>query len=180
MLALILAAVVVFLAAGYMLKTLKNSQTQLQGGIPMNITSSAYSEGQAIPVKFTCDGANVNPPLMLSSIPTAAKSITVIFDDLDSPRGIFTHWLFWNVDPKNTIIEENKQPQAVAGTNTFGQTKYGGPCPNAGTHRYVYTAYALDIVLDLPEGSTKDKLISAMEGHILADGKLTGTYERTK
>lgn len=180
MLLLILAAVVVFLGAGYMLKTLKNSQTLIQGGIPMNIVSSAYEDGKLIPSKYTCDGLNINPPLVISSIPTASRSLAIVFDDLDSPAGVFNHWLFWNVDPSTTNIIEDTPPNGVAGTNTFGSLKYGGPCPNAGTHRYVFTVYSLDISLDLKEGSNKAALENAMRGHILAQGSLMGTYTRSK
>src|SRR6266852_3867540 len=119
------------------------------GGGKMKITTTAFQEGGNIPSKFTCDGADTNPPLRFEGVPAEAKSLALIVDDPDAPGGLFTHWLVWNIDPKTTEIVENSAPVgAVQGTNDFPKKGYGGPCPASGTHRYYFKVFALAQTLD--------------------------------
>ena len=147
----------------------------------MKITSSAFQEGANIPSKFTCDGSDANPALRFEQIPPEAKSLVLIVDDPDAPSGLFTHWLAWNIDPKITEVAENSAPSnAVQGRNDFGKSGYGGPCPPKGDkpHHYIFTVYAVSKKIDLAPGASADDLRAAIKGKIVAEGKLTGTYQR--
>ena len=148
------------------------------GGAKMKITSSAFQQGGNIPSKFTCDGANANPPLHFEQVPAGAKSLALIVDDPDATGGTFLHWLVWNIDPKTTDIGEHSvSPNSVQGKNGFGNSGYGGPCPPSGTHRYYFRAYALDVA-QLQGGSTRADLDRLMQGHIIAQGQLMGRYSK--
>jgi len=145
----------------------------------MKISSPAFEENSKIPEKYTCDGENVNPPLKIEGIPKEAKSLVLIVDDPDAPMGTFLHWLVWNIPPETNFIEENSLPEgAVQGRNDFGKENYGGPCPPFGTHRYFFKVYALDKVLNLPEGSSLKEVEEVMKGHILDQAQLIGFYQR--
>jgi Raf kinase inhibitor-like YbhB/YbcL family protein len=149
------------------------------GGGKMKIKAVAFQEGENIPSKFTCDGADANPPLLFEGAPAEAKSLALIVDDPDAPGGLFTHWLVWNIDPKTTTVEENSAPpNGVQGKNDFGKSGYGGPCPPSGTHRYFFKIFALDRQLDLAAGSKRAQLDAQMRGHIVAQGELMGRYSR--
>src|SRR5438094_8590850 len=109
----------------------------------ISITSPAFQAGGDIPAKFTCNGTNVSPELQISGVPNEAKSLVLIVDDPDAPRGLFTHWIVWNIDPKTTQVAENSAPAgAVQGTSAFGKRNYGGARPPSGTHRYVFQIFA--------------------------------------
>jgi Raf kinase inhibitor-like YbhB/YbcL family protein len=156
----------------------------LTGGSEMQITSSAFREGQAIPRKYTCDGEDVSPPLSWSGAPEGTKSFALISDDPDAPVGTWVHWVIYDLPAGVTFLPEGveavKRPQ-VGGTNgitDFRRLGYGGPCPPSGTHRYFFKLYALDTVMDLPAGVTRKELLQAMEGHILAEAQLMGKYSR--
>jgi hypothetical protein len=145
------------------------------------LKSSAFKAGEFIPQKFTCDGENINPFLEIRNIPPEAKSLVLIMDDPDAPAGTWDHWLLWNIDPKTQYIpEDSVPPGARLGKNSFGRLNYGGPCPPRGSnpHRYMFKIYALDVVLELPEGASKQELLKAMEGHILDEEALIGLYAR--
>lgn len=143
----------------------------------VSVATSAFQAGGDIPAKFTCNGANVNPALKINGVPNEAKSIVLIVDDPDAPRGLFTHWILWNIDPKTTDIGENSVPAGgVQGTNDFGKRNYGGPCPPSGTHRYFFKIFALDMKLDLKPGARRADLDAAMKSHILAQGELMARY----
>jgi len=143
----------------------------------ISITSSSFQAGGDIPAKFTCDGTNVSPALQLGGVPNEAKSLVLIVDDPDAPRGLFTHWIIWNIDPKTTRVAENSAPAAgVQGTNDFGKRNYGGPCPPSGTHRYFFKIFALDTKLELKPNARRAELDAAMRGHVLAQGELMGRY----
>ena len=145
----------------------------------MKITSTALTEGGAIPRKYTCDGPNLNPPLAIEGAPAQAKSLALIVDDPDAPRGTWNHWLVWNIDPKTTELKENSVPPgAVQGTTDFGSAKYGGPCPPSGTHRYFFRVYAVDTTLNLTARAKRADLDKALAGHVLAEGTLMGKYAR--
>ena len=149
----------------------------MDAGSSISVTSSAFQSGGEIPAKFTCNGTNVSPELKINGVPSEAKSLVLIVDDPDAPRGLFTHWIAWNIDPKTTDIAENSALSgAVQGTNDFGKTKYGGPCPPSGTHRYFFKVFALDAKLELKPSARRAELDAAMKGHVLAQGELMGRY----
>ena len=143
----------------------------------ISIASPAFQSGAEIPAKFTCNGANVNPELKISGVPNQATSLVLIVDDPDAPRGLFTHWIVWNLDLKTTDIAENSAPaDGIQGTNDFGKRNYGGPCPPSGTHRYFFKVFALDTKLELKPSARRAELDAAMKGHVLAQGELMGRY----
>lgn len=150
------------------------------GGAKMKITSSAFQEGGNIPSKFTCDGADSSPPLQIAEIPSGAKSLALIVDDPDAPSGLFTHWMVWNISPQTNTIAEGSAPKGVHGTNDFGKSGYGGPCPPSGTHRYYFRIFALDSELNLPPATKRSQLAAAMKGHVVAQGELMGRYAKQK
>jgi Raf kinase inhibitor-like YbhB/YbcL family protein len=150
------------------------------GGANMKITSSAFQEGGNIPSKFTCDGSDTSPPLQIAEVPAGAKSLALVVDDPDAPSGLFTHWMVWNISPKSSTIAEGGALKGVHGTNDFGKSSYGGPCPPSGTHRYYFKIFALDRELDLPAGAERSQLDAAIKGHVIAQGELVGHYARKK
>lgn len=158
--------------------------TQAQSSLDsasLKLTSRAFSPGGKIPKKYTCDGSNTSPPLHIDNSPKSAKSVVLIVEDPDAPGGTWTHWVLWNINPKTTEISENSMPpDAIAGTNDFANTRYGGPCPPAGMHRYYFKVYAVDIIISLPSSSKKAAVEKAMAGHIVAKSSLIGTYSREK
>jgi hypothetical protein len=140
------------------------------------VSSPAFENGKFIPRKYTCDGDDVNPPLEIKNIPKETKSLALIVDDPDAPKGTWEHWTVWNIPPTERI-QENTVP-GVEGLNDFGRHSYGGPCPPFGTHRYFFKVYALDTLLNLSPNARKKDLERAMEGHILSKGELIGLYKR--
>jgi Raf kinase inhibitor-like YbhB/YbcL family protein len=150
------------------------------GGAKMKITSSAFQGGANIPSKFTCEGTDISPPLQIADVPPGAKSLALIVDDPDAPSGLFTHWTVWNISPQTGTIGEGAAPKGVHGTNDFGRSGYGGPCPPSGTHRYYFKIFALDRELDLPIGAKRGQLDAAMKGHMVGQGELMGRYSKQK
>jgi Raf kinase inhibitor-like YbhB/YbcL family protein len=150
----------------------------------IKVTSSAFTEGGMIPSKYSADGQDISPPLMWEGIPDGTKSFTLISDDPDAPARTWVHWVIWNIPADATELAEDVPPDAdlsdgsKQGITDFGTHGYGGPAPPSGTHRYYFKIYALDKKLDLPGSSKKPDLLKAMEGHILAQGQLTGKYKR--
>ncbi len=150
----------------------------------IKVTSSAFEEGGMIPRKYTCDGADVSPPLGWTGVPEEAKTLALISDDPDAPMGTWVHWVLFNLPARIQEIHEAIPAEkeltngARQGRNDFRKIGYGGPCPPGGTHRYYFKLYALDTVLNLPAGATKAELLKAMEGHILEEGQLMGRYKR--
>jgi Raf kinase inhibitor-like YbhB/YbcL family protein len=142
----------------------------------MKLTSASFSEGKPIPPSFTCDGADKAPTLNVADVPANAKSLILIMDDPDAPRGTWDHWILFNIAPSVQTI--NDKTAGVGGKNSWGRTGYGGPCPPSGTHRYFFKLYALDAMLDLKEGAARAAVEKAMQGHIVAEAKLMGTYQR--
>jgi Raf kinase inhibitor-like YbhB/YbcL family protein len=143
------------------------------------LTSDAFGEGEPIPKRHTCDGDDVSPTLAWSSLPEGARSLALIVDDPDAPSGDFVHWLAWNIDPASGGLEEGV-PAPAQGTNGFGRPGYAGPCPPPGNgpHRYFHRLYALDGELDLEPGAAREQLEDAIEGKVLAEAQLMGTYQR--
>ena len=144
----------------------------------MKISSSAFENNGMIPSEYTCDGSDVSPPLAISDIPKKAKSLAIIMDDPDAPMGTFTHWVVWNISPQKTQFARGDEISFPQGKTSFGRKSYGGPCPPGGTHRYFFKLYALDLVLNLKEGSSKADLEKAMAGHVLSEAILMGKYSR--
>lgn len=149
-----------------------------KGGAVMKITSPEFGQNQQIPQKFTCEGEDVNPALILEDIPKEAKSLALIMDDPDAPMGIWVHWVVFDI-PIIKQIEENSI-SGKQGINNAGHKNYHGPCPPSGTHRYFFKIYALDTSLNLKEGISKGALEKAMQGHILAQAELIGLYKRKR
>ncbi|RZN37886.1 MAG: YbhB/YbcL family Raf kinase inhibitor-like protein [Methanophagales archaeon ANME-1-THS] len=143
----------------------------------MRLTSPDFEPGAVIPKRFTCDGNNINPTLIIEGIPAETKSLALIIEDPDAPRGTFVHWVVYNI-PVVSRIDENSIP-GTQGLNDFRKMDYGGPCPPSGTHRYVFKLYALDVELALAGGVDKNALEDAMQGHILDAAELLGRYTRS-
>ena len=143
------------------------------------ISSPAFTDGQPIPAKFTADGANLSPALVIANPPQGTACYALIVDDPDAPMGTWVHWVAWNIPAGTVAIPEGRLPAgSVEGRNSWGRTGYGGPSPPSGTHRYHFKLYALDRTLELPRTADKAALIDAMEGRVLARAQLTGTYRR--
>jgi Raf kinase inhibitor-like YbhB/YbcL family protein len=150
----------------------------------LRIESAAFENGKPIPPAFTADGKDVSPPLSWSGTPAGTKSLALICEDPDAPRGIWVHWVLYDLPPSLASLPEAIPPRetlsdgARHGRNDFGRWGYGGPAPPSGTHRYFFRLYALDRSLPLPSGASRQEVLRAMEGHVLADGELMGTYSR--
>lgn len=152
---------------------MKNSSAGLMLGSP------AFANNTAISLKYSCRGDNVSPPLVISNVPTNAKSLVLIVHDPDAVSGDFTHWLLWNIPPDTALVVENSTPNgAVTGTNDSGKTSYMGPCPPAGTgtHRYMFELFALDTTLNLTAGTKRPVLEQTLEKHVLGHFTLTGLF----
>lgn len=151
----------------------------------MDLKSTAFAAGGMIPSKHTCDGPDLSPPLNWSDVPPKTRSLALIVDDPDAPRGTWVHWVLWNLPAESRSLEEGVPKRdslpngAKQGTTDFRSLGYGGPCPPSGTHRYFFKLYALDTTLTLPSSTTKRDLEQAMKGHILQQAELMGTYKRT-
>ena len=142
------------------------------------VQSSAFSHNGHIPSKYTCEGENINPPIEIGDVPDDTKALALIVEDPDAPSGVFTHWVVWNILPSDTI--EEKTRAGISGMNDFHKTGYGGPCPPSGTHRYYFRVYALDKMLRISAGESKNALLEGMQGHILAFGEIMGRYRKGK
>jgi Raf kinase inhibitor-like YbhB/YbcL family protein len=155
----------------------------------IHIESSAFTGGGTIPRLYTCDGKDVSPPLAWSGVPEAARSLALICEDPDAPRGTWTHWVIFDIPASVKELGEGLPAQervkvtaggetALQGKNDFGKIGYGGPCPPSGSHRYFFRIYALDTELALGPGTTRQDLLRSIKGHILAEGELMGRYSR--
>ena len=131
-----------------------------------------------MPSEYTCDGDDLSPPLSISDVPSNAKSLALVMDDPDAPAGTWDHWVVFNIPAATKEIPKGTEPKGTKGKNSWGRTGYGGPCPPSGTHRYFFKLYALDTALNLPEGAAKKELERAMQGHVVAQAELMGTYKR--
>jgi hypothetical protein len=142
----------------------------------LQVVSPEFSGGNRIPKKYTSDGENINPPLVIDKIPEDTKSLVLIVDDPDAPIRPWNHWIVYNISPKKKIKE--KSIPGVEGTSDFRFHNYSGPCPPSGIHHYHFKIYALDTLLDLGKGATKLEVEKKMSPHILAFGELVGIYKR--
>jgi len=149
----------------------------------LSVTSTAFAEGQPIPTLYSCDGQGISPPLAWSGAPAGTQSFALIMDDPDAPMGTYVHWVIYNIPAAVNELPEGMPGEAmfpdgsVQGPNTARRTSYGGPCPPSGTHRYFFKLYALDAIFKLPSAG-KDDLLRAIQGHILSQAELMGTYSR--
>ena len=170
-----------------------NEAVQEQQGVGMiTVTSSAFEHGKNIPSPYTCEGENYSPDLAWTGIPAGTKSLALLCDDPDaSPNDpadpatvtkTWTHWVVANLPPDLTGLPEKatiaRYQGAIVGTNSFGKTNYGGPCPPKGVHRYFFKLYALDIMLSLDQNATGEELAAALQGHIIGQGVLMGHYKK--
>ena len=153
----------------------------------LTLTSSAFSDGAAIPTKYTCDGDETSPPLQWSGVPDRAMSLALVVDDPDAPdpaapKRRFVHWVLYNIPPDARGLSEGATrgklpPGALEGSNDFNKRGYGGPCPPIGRHRYFFTLYALDTSLADVSAPTRSELEAAMKGHVIEKAETIGTYE---
>ena len=144
------------------------------------IQSPAYQNNSVLPIKYTADGDSINPPLIFKNVPKNAKSLVLILEDPDAPRGIFVHWIAYNLSPETKGISEGTMPaEASFGKNTIGGTEYVSPSPPPGKpHHYIFKLYALDTKLPDDKSLDRKELLKLMNGHILAQASLTGIYGR--
>lgn len=143
----------------------------------MKIKSSAFDNAGVIPHKYSRYGDDRTPPLDFVDVPPETRSLVLIMDDPDAPRGLFTHWIVFNIDGNSNGFRDDHVPKDVRfGENSWGEVGYGGPRPPNGEHRYFFRLYALDVRLDLPNGAQRAQIERAMEGHVLAKAELMGRY----
>ncbi len=151
----------------------------------INVSSPAFGHGERIPLQFSGEGEDISPPLEWSNIPDKAKSLALLMEDPDAPGGTFVHWVIFNIPAESKGLPEAvpDKPRlddgSVQGRNTAGGIGYYGPLPPMGTrHRYYFTVYALDNMLGLGPGATREQVLKAIEGHVLDKGRLLGLYQR--
>jgi len=157
-----------------------------EADMSLELKSDAFVNGQSIPAKYSCIGKNISPALTWNDPPAGTQSFALIVDDPDAPVGTWVHWVLFNIPADERSLPEdlpvtgkNVDPNAIYfGKNSSGNTRYDGPCPPSGTHRYYFKLYALDSLVNLLPGATKDELLKAMQGHILAQGELMGTFSK--
>jgi hypothetical protein len=152
--------------------------TQIAAAPALAVTSTAFTDGAAIPQQFTCEGANdtVAWPIAIANVPAGAKSLAVIVHDPDAPRAEgWTHWVAFHIAASTTTLPA----KGSDGKNDWGKAGFKGPCPPSGKHRYVTTVFALDTMLDM-KNPDRAALLKAVEGHVVAKGELTGTYQKKK
>ena len=145
------------------------------------LISDAFQDNGAVPSMYTCEGANISPPLKWEGAPKETKSFVLIVDDPDAPGKTWTHWVLFNILATTSECKEGEVPTgALQGMNDFGHPNYGGPCPPSGTHRYFFKIYAVDQVLALSPGASKQEVETAMRSHVLQEARLIGTYRRNR
>jgi Raf kinase inhibitor-like YbhB/YbcL family protein len=142
----------------------------------LGISSPDFKHEDYIPMKYTCEGTNINPPVDIKEIPKETVSLVLIMEDPDAPGGIFDHWVVWNIHPTEAI-KENSLP-GITAKNSRGEYSYTGPCPPSGTHRYFFKVYALDTMLDLDDDADKKMVEQALQNHVLAYGEMMGLYKK--
>lgn len=143
----------------------------------MKIKSSAFEHGDSIPSRYSRDGDNFSPPLQFEGVPAEARSLVLIMDDPDAPRGTYTHWIVFNIDAHTSGFSENRLPDQVRlGLNDRDEPSYTGPRPPDGEHRYYFRLFALDEPLALPSGAQRREIERAMETHVVANAELMGRF----
>lgn len=150
----------------------------------LSITSTAFAEGRPIPPLYSCRGKDISPPLAWSGAPGGVKSFALILDDPDAPMGTYVHWVIYNIPAASQGLPDSvpSRPKlddgSLQGSNSSGGMGYAGPCPPSGTHHYHFKLYALDSVLALSSGATKEEVLKAMQAHVLGQGELIGTFSK--
>lgn len=150
----------------------------------LTVSSTAFLSGQSIPIKYSCTGREVSPPLTWTGVPADTKSFALIVDDPDAPGGTWVHWVMFNIPAATNNLPEaipaggQLSDGSLQGKNSSGTQGYNGPCPPSGTHRYFFKLYALNATLTLSAGASTQQLLAAMQGHILAQGELMGTFSK--
>lgn len=149
----------------------------------MQLTSPLFEHEGFIPPEFTCDGEDHNPPLEFLGVPDGTESFVLFLEDVDVPRdiredGMWDHWIVFNVPGTVRKIDPGEEPIGQFGEGTTGNLGYHGPCPPDREHRYFFRLFALDTVLDLPDGAKKQEIMEAMKSHVLDEAVLMGRYER--
>ncbi len=171
---------IILLLAALMVSGCTSAENTEVDSMGMKLSSPAFADNGSIPARFTCQGEDINPRLDIEGVPEGAKSLVLIMDDPDAPSGTWDHWVVFNMAPETkTMAENGVPPGAVQGRNGWGNSEWGGPCPPSGTHRYVFKLYALDIILNLGRGSSRGDVERAMQGHVLAQTRLTGLYGKS-
>jgi Raf kinase inhibitor-like YbhB/YbcL family protein len=177
-----------WIALGFGLTLMASSPLAAEKNMTLSLSSPAFPDGAAIPAKYTCEGEDTSPPLAWSGVPDGTKSLVLIVDDPDAPdpnapRKVWVHWVLYNLSPDAKGLGEGVKtlPQDTrVGLNDWKRAAYGGPCPPIGRHRYFHKLYALNVVLPNLGQATKSKVEGAMQGHILAEAQLVGTYQKRR
>ena len=191
---LVAALVLAVIGTWWIVHTRNSSSTgDTIQSMALELTSPSFKNNQSIPSQYTCEGhRNTNPPLEITGVPAKAVSLALLMDDPDVPKalkpdGVFDHFVLFNIPPTTSAIPETNDPRqypGISGVNGAGQKQYTGPCPpkeyEPSEHRYVFRVYAIDAMLNLQEGATKDEVLKAMEGHILEWAELVGKYKKQK
>ncbi len=145
----------------------------------ITVTSSAFRDGQAVPLRFTCDGDETSPPLQWSGVPGDAKALALVVDDPDAPDGIFVHWVALDIPVDVSSVAAGEAPRgSVQAVNSAGDPSYAGPCPPSGTHHYRFTVYALSARTGLEDGAGREEALAAVDEHAIGRGTLVGTFGR--
>ncbi len=164
--------------------TQKGDEKMAKAAAKIKMSSPAFEHGEMMPAKYTCDGNDISPPLKWQNAPSETKSFAIISDDPDAPMGTWVHWVIWNIPAdKQELAEDIPKAKelpdgSMQGLNSSKRIGYMGPCPPSGIHRYFFKLYALDTMLNLPGNITKEKLLSAMNGHIIGEGSIMAVYQR--
>lgn len=182
---LILVIIVIGLVASfYWVATILTSYEKVTV-TSFKLSSKEFDNGEVIPIKYTCDGMDISPPLQWDGYPSNTKSFVLIVEDVDAPGRVFTHWLMYNIPGNVDKLEEGVEKierlpsGALQGVNDFNEVGYGGPCPPPGKpHRYIFRIYALDETLDLKPRLSKKELLDSIKGHVIGEAELTGLYSR--
>jgi Raf kinase inhibitor-like YbhB/YbcL family protein len=167
-------------------ETASPESPEMEATMSLEVTSDVFVNGQAIPAKYACTGRNISPPLAWNDPPPGTQSFALIMDDPDAPMGTWVHWVLYNIPadarglPEDLpVTGKNIDLNAIfVGKNSSGKVGYDGPCPPSGTHRYYFRLYALDTLISLLPGATKEQVLKEMDGHILAQGELMGTFSK--
>lgn len=179
-------ALLILGGAGYWILKTGDTQTAVPEpkveSIPktsLTLSSPAFESREAIPSEYTCDGANISPPLTITGVPVGTQSLVLVMEDPNTPTKAWLHWLVYTLEPENTELKKGEVPiTARQGINDFGKAEYGGPCPPSGQHHYSFKLYALDIPFDFPEGLRLEAVMLRIQNHIIGQTELVGVYER--
>lgn len=178
---IIVFVVLVFFGSFYFLNktTATRSGQNLFTKGTINFGTQEFSDGSPIPVKFTCEGKDINPTLYIERVPGDAKSLVVVMEDINTVPKPFTHWIMFNIPSETTIIEEGGVPLgAIVATNDFGQKTYSGPCPTVGVHKYFFRVYALDTILTLTSKAKIEEVKKEIKGHVITTGETFGEFAK--